>query len=80
MRRYKKPNKHSRFAWACIPGEHGLHYRLSRRDLNGRLHFAMHTFQHGESIERMVRQLMAMRRSLLQQVDAIDLRLLGVAA
>lgn len=78
MRRYKRPSKHSRFAWACIPGEHGLHYRLSRRDLNGRLHFSMHTFEHGTSMEMMVKTLKAMRHSLLQHVDAIDLRLLGV--
>jgi hypothetical protein len=80
MRRYKQPNQRSRFSYACLLREDGLHYRLARRDVNGRPHFATHTFPHGFNVRIAALVLRDKRRELLERVDAIDLRLLGLVA
>jgi hypothetical protein len=73
----KGPNQYSRFSWSRIPKESGITYRLFRRDFNGRLYCEWWTFE-GESRREMAMKLRAMRKTLLERVDAVELLELGV--
>lgn len=75
---HKLPNKHTRFAYARIPNDDGIIYRLSRRDLNGRLHFAQITYSEGMDKMKFACALWALRKELRDRVDQIDLMVLGV--
>lgn len=76
----KLPNKHHRFAFARIPVDGGVTYRLFRRDLTNRIHFAQITL--GEGMDRMqfACALWRLRKELRERVDEIEFRLLGVVA
>lgn len=74
--KHKRPNPNSRFAYARIPGERGVLYRLSRRAFNGTLHFSQATMV--GSRHDFAKTLWAMRRELLERVDAIEMQLMGV--
>jgi hypothetical protein len=74
----KAPNKYTRFAYARIPCEAGVTYRLSRRDFRGVLHFAWKTFKPGYDKRMQAIVLRSMCHALREHVDAIELHLLGV--
>jgi hypothetical protein len=73
----RRPNAERRFTWARIPGEGWVCYRLFRRSLHRRVHVRQETFI-GISRSDIAHQVRAMRKALLDEVDAVDLRLLGV--
>lgn len=75
----KAPNKYSRFSWARIPTEGGITYRLFRRDFNGVLHCEFWTFDVSENRDVTATRLCAMRKVLLERVDAIELTLLELS-
>lgn len=75
----RRPNAERRFTWSKHAGPEGREtYRLFRRSLQRRVH--MHTATFGPADDRSVRArvLRIMRKRLLDEVDAIDLRFLGV--
>jgi hypothetical protein len=73
----KGPNPHSRFSWTRIPTEGGITYRLFRRDFNRRVYCEWWTFE-GESRRERAVKLRAMRKTLLERVDTVELQELGV--
>ena len=66
--------------WARIiePGREGVIYRLSRRDLNGRLLFEQRAFSGVEPREYIARTIWHARIRLRETVDSVDLVLLGL--
>lgn len=76
--RYKQPNKTSRFTLACIPRDDGFTYRLSRRDICQRLHFAQIVYIEGMDKMRFACALWALRKELRDRVDDIDLATMDV--
>lgn len=75
---HKRPNQISRFAFAIVPSNKGLTYRLSRRDFRGVLHFVWKTFPCGTQDCEIASWLWKARRDLLDKVDAVELELLGM--
>lgn len=80
--RHKRPNPSTRFSWGCVPSlAGGVTYRLFRRDMKGALHVEMRRFE-PDHVERhdVARKLNAMRHSLRDRVDELDLKFMGVEA
>jgi hypothetical protein len=75
---YHQPTKNRRFSWSKKLVGYGLTYSLFRRSLPGRVHARIETFPADASRSAIARRLKRMRRELLDEVDAIDLRFLGV--
>lgn len=74
----KQPNKNSRFSLAIVPAENGFTYRLFRRDITNRIHFAQMTLQEGMSRGEFACALRKLHHVLLDEVDAVELEALGV--
>lgn len=74
----RRPNASSRFSWSKKLAGFGVSYSLFRRSLQRRCHVRIQTFPADASRAAIARQLKRMRRDLLDEVDAIDLRYLGV--
>jgi hypothetical protein len=74
----RRPVSPRRFTWARIPGDGWVCYRLFRRSIARRVHLRADTFTAGMPRAEIARRLRAMRRQLLDEVDAIDLEHLGV--
>jgi hypothetical protein len=74
---FRRPTPGRRFTWSKIEGERFITYRLFRRSLHRRVHVRQETFI-GISRSDIARQVRAMRKALLDEVDAVDLRFLGV--
>lgn len=77
----KLPAHRGVFSYARIPLDSGgVAYRLFRRDLNNVLHADLRNF-HPDCGRRLIaRDLRAARNQLRDQVDEIDLSILGVTA
>ena len=77
----RAPKKSVGFSWGRFPmGEGLVCYRLFRRDHSGSLHMLAVDFRPGMPRVAVARQLRAARRALRDQVKAINLRAMGVAA
>lgn len=74
----RRPNAERRFSWWKATGDGFVSYRLFRRSLQRRVHVHAQSFPAGTPRGEIARKLKAMRRQLLDEVDAIDLRYLGV--
>lgn len=76
---YHQPTKNRRFSWSkkVVAGLR-LQYMLFRRSLPGRVHARTETFPADASRSAIARRLKRLRRELLDDVDAVDLRFLGV--
>jgi hypothetical protein len=74
-----QPTKNRRFSWSKKVGA-GMRpqYMLFRRSLLNRVHMRTETFPADASRSSIARTLKRMRRELLDEVDAVDLRFLGV--
>lgn len=75
----RQPSKRNRFCWSRIALDGCVTYRLFRRDYTGRIHP-----KKVEIVQPMPRGMIAervneARRALLDHVDNIDLKLLGVS-
>ena len=75
--KHKQPNKNTRFSLAIVPAEDGFTYRLGRRDITGRLHFAQVTLQNGMDRGDFACALRKVHRELLDKVDLVELEVLG---
>ena len=80
MPSHRHPRKVSGFTWSRVPGAAGaVTYRLFRRDLRGALHCAILRFEADkQDHQAMAAALRRKRHQLRDQVDTIDLHLLGV--
>lgn len=78
--KHKQPNKHTRFSLAIIHAVNGFTYRLGRRDITGRLHFAQATLQDGMDRGQFACALRKLHRELLEKVDRVELEVLGVTS
>jgi len=80
MRSHRHPRKVSGFTWSRVPSAAGsITYRLFRRDMRGALHCAIVRFEPDKQDPRaMAAALRRKRHDLRNQVDTIDLQLLGV--
>ena len=78
--KHKRPNPHTRFSLAIIPAEGGFTYRLFRRDIMNRLHFAQMTLQDGMDRAEFACALRKLHRELLDKVDQVELEVLGVTS
>jgi len=82
----RQPAKGRRFAWARIPaagdGEFTRYttWRLFRRDLHRRVHTVEMHVGHSWPRPRIAAELRRARRELLEHVDRIDLKHLGLTA
>lgn len=76
--KHKHPNPHTRFSLAIVPTDGGITYRMSRRDITNRLHFAQMTFQDGMDRGEFACALRKLHRELLDKVDQVELEVLGV--
>lgn len=77
----RQPKKTAGFSWSRIPAANGgVTYRLFRRDQRGALHYFMRSFNPGEAADHhhVATVLMRARHTLRDQVDEIDLQLMGV--
>lgn len=74
----KPPRKTRGFSWARLVDDHGVTYRLTRGDVRGRLYAEQRLF--GKTCERSViaSVIRSARRRLLDTVDEISLKQLGV--
>lgn len=74
-----QPTKNRRFSWSKKVGA-GLRvqYMLFRRSLVNRAHMRTETFPADASRSSIARTLKRMRRELLDEVDAVDFRYLGI--
>lgn len=75
----KRPKPSTRFSWSRTPVEGGTLYRLFRRDFTRRVHFKQITLQEGMSRSEFACALRKLHHVLLDEVDAVDFKLLGVA-
>lgn len=80
MPSHRHPRKVSGFTWSRVPGAGGsITYRLFRRDMNGALHCSIIRFEADKQDRRaMAEKLCSKRNHLRNQVDTIDLHMLGV--
>lgn len=76
--KHKQPNKNTRFSLSIIPAEDGFTYRLFRRDITNRLHFAQMTLQDGMDRSEFACALRKLHRELMDKVDRVELEVLGV--
>lgn len=77
----KLPAHRGVFSYARIPTfGGGITYRLFRRDLKNVLHADMRNFHPDCSRRLIARDLRTARNQLRDQVDEIDLQILGVTA
>lgn len=76
--KHKQPNKHTRFSLSIVPTEDGFTYRLFRRDVTNRIHFAQMTLQDGMNRGAFACALRQLHRELLDKVDRVELEVLGV--
>lgn len=78
----RPPTKNTGFSWGRFPmGDTGIvAYRLFRRDESGALHMLSTDFRQGIDRQEIARRLRVMRRELRDQVDEVDLAVMGVAA
>lgn len=74
----RRPNAERRFSWSKRMVGFGVSYSLFRRALTRRVHARTQTFAADTPRSEIARTLKRMRRELLAEVDAIDLRYLGV--
>lgn len=75
----RRPNAERRFTWSKIDGDGVVTYRLFRRSLHRRVHMHTDTFPTTMPKGEIARRLKAMRRRLLDEVDEVDLRYLGLS-
>lgn len=80
MPSHRHPRKVRGFTWSRVPGAAGnITYRLFRHDMHGVLHCAIVRFDPDKQDRRaMAAKLKSKRHDLRNQVDTIDLQLLGV--
>jgi len=77
----RHPAKIGTFSWGRIVHESGaVTYRLFRRDRRNRVHMAIVVFQPGDSCRWRAQLLRRKYRDLRDQVDEVDLALMGIAA
>lgn len=78
----RAPKKQHGFSWGRFPmGDTGIVcYRLFRRDIRGTLHMLVVDTRDGMDRIEIASRLRVGRRILLDQVDEIDLRAMGLAA
>ena len=75
----KLPQHRGVFSYSRIPMIGGsVVYRLFRRDQRGALHCEMRNFHPGYPRQSMARDLNRARHALRDQVDEVDLKLMGV--
>lgn len=81
MPSHRHPRKVTGFTWSRVPGAAGsITYRLFRRDMRGTLHCSIVRFEQDKQDRRaMATKLKSKRHDLRNQVDTIDLHLLGVS-
>lgn len=76
--RARTPKKTAGFSWGRVVLDGTVTYRLFRRDQRGALHWFMRTFE-GTDRVAMAHELKRARRLLRDQVDEVDLMLMGVS-
>lgn len=77
--RARLPKKTSGFSWGRVVRVDGtITYRLFRRDQRGAIHVAMLVFTRDDSRGDMAKDINRKRHTLRDQVDEIDLKLMGV--
>jgi len=81
----RAPQKTAGFCWGrVITPDGGISYRMFRRDKRGELHYFMRTYTtwelaHGSRIRtRIAHEIHQARHALRDQVDTVDLALMGV--
>jgi hypothetical protein len=76
---HHRPKASSRFSWARVPSASAfVTFRLYRRDMHGVIHVEILRFPTSESRMHIACELLKARGRLLNLVDGIDLRILGV--
>lgn len=77
----RMPGRRDRFCWARIPQQDGSTlYRLYRRDMRGAVHAVLRSFRDDHDRAHIAHELNIARHALRDQVDDIDLAILGVTA
>ena len=83
-RRGRAPKKTAGFSWGRVVGDSSVTYRLFRRDQRGALHYFMQSYSFDELANdprirvRIAHEINRARHALRDQVDELDLRLMGV--
>ena len=78
---HRPPKKSDGFSWGRVVRVDGtITYRLFRRDQRGALHVAMLVFSRDDLRGDMANDINRKRHSLRDQVDEIDLAIMGVTA
>jgi len=83
--RIRAPKKMSGFCWGRTHSlDNGICYRLFRRDQRGALHYFIRSYSFDELANdprirtRIAHEIHQARRALREQVDTVDLALMGV--
>jgi len=76
--RGRAPKKTAGFCWGRVVRDGTVTYRLFRRDQRGALHYFVRVFQRDDWRPVMAGELRRARHALRDQVDGVDLELMGV--